>query len=130
MRYFVGVLVGGMFLATSAFSGGMANDLAGSEWGFAESDGRFVKFEAEGKVSGYGGCNRFFGSYSSTQLNELSFSEIGLTKMACPEQMMESETELFSILKMTASYKREGNQLSLHDKDSVLLALLVRKDWD
>ncbi len=43
-------------------------DLRGSEWGFAEETidpQRSVQFDGDGRVSGSGGCNRFWARSSS-----------------------------------------------------------------
>lgn len=52
---------------------------------------------ADGKVSGSGGCNRFFGSYTLTGGN-VNFGPIAGTKMACGEKQMAQEAKLLSVL--------------------------------
>lgn len=107
-----------------------ASNLAGSEWGFENSDKRFIQFKADGKVFGHGGCNRFFGGYEMGSDHQLSFSPLGATRMACPEPDMKKETEFLGLLEKTTSVKIEGVRLSLFDAERELLAELVRKDWD
>ena len=45
----------------------------------------FIQFnEAEHRVNGRGGCNRFFGNYEM-ESSRLKFSPMGATRMACPD---------------------------------------------
>jgi len=82
-------------------------ELAGSEWRPEWVDGAtspsgtevLVRFEAEGRVTGNGGCNRFFGSYKVTG-DALEFGPLGATRMACPDPIMDHETALFKVLEV------------------------------
>ena len=60
---------------------------------------------------GFGGCNRFFGSYE-TSGHSLSFGAMGATRMACPDGMNE-EQELFTTLGATTRYEIHGSKLML-----------------
>ena len=70
----------------------LADGLAGSEWrpvqlgehAVADAASLFVRFEAEGRVAGHGGCNRFFGAYQIAD-GRISIGPLGATRMACPE---------------------------------------------
>lgn len=124
-----GLFAGLVFMALSVGQVA-ASDLAGSEWGFENSDKRFIQFKADGKVFGHGGCNRFFGGYEMGSDHDLSFSALGATRMACPEPDMKKEMEFLGLLEKTTSVKIQGVRLSLFDAKSELLAELVRKDWD
>jgi heat shock protein HslJ len=126
MRGFILGLVLGLCVLTPSF----AADLAGSEWGFENSNQRFIRFQMDGKISGHGGCNRFFGSYEIENNSKLSFSPIGSTKMACAQPVMQKEFEFFKVLENTTFMNLNGLQLSLLGKDGQVLVNLVRKDWD
>ena len=65
---------------------------------------------------GFGGCNRFFGSYE-TSGNSLKFGAMGATRMACPEGMDE-EQELFTALGATTRYEIHGSKLMLFAGDT------------
>lgn len=55
-------------------------DHTGMDYGKA-----MIRFDVKSKkVSGNGGCNNFFGSFT-TKGNEIIFSALGSTKMACPD---------------------------------------------
>lgn len=68
---------------------------------------------------GFGGCNRFFGSYE-TSGNSLTLGAMGATRMACPEGMDE-EQELFTVLGSTTRYEIHGSKLLLF-ADKTLVA--------
>lgn len=77
----------------------------------------------DGRASGHGGCNRYF---ATTSINgeEISFSEIGSTFMACDAPMMEIEQVFFAALASTVSYRIEGGRLLLLDADGQVAAAL------
>ncbi len=118
-----------MFLAAGVTQS-IAAELAGSEWGFASDDKRFIQFQGEGKVSGHGGCNRFFGGYETGAEGQLSFSALGATRMACPGLIMQQEAAFMGLLENTRAMKPDGTRLLLLDDQQNVLAELVRKDWD
>jgi heat shock protein HslJ len=66
----------------------------------------------EKKVNGDAGCNRFFGSYLLDDDN-LSFKELGSTKMACPKEAMERETLFLSSLDQAIRFNFEGEVLRI-----------------
>lgn len=63
------------------------------------------------KISGSGGCNNFFGSYSKDG-NKLSFGSVASTKMACPG-MDEVETKYFKALADVNGYEIKNGELHL-----------------
>ncbi len=81
----------------------------------------WLKFENddEKKVSGYAGCNRFFGVYEISD-NNLKFGNLASTKMFCPEMELES-----SFLKRLADVDRfevSDSKLSLFsEKEKILV---------
>jgi heat shock protein HslJ len=69
--------------------------------------------ETDHNVSGFGGCNRFFGSYEQTN-STLKITGIGSTKMYCQETMA-VEDKYFKAL-------QEVQSLTLKQKTLYLLA--------
>jgi putative lipoprotein len=57
-----------------------------------------LTFGADGRVTGKGGCNSYFGTYKLDDDDGLAISAIGSTKMACPGPQMTQETKFLSIL--------------------------------
>lgn len=91
--------------------------LAGTRWQVETMGGTAVvagsepqiNFEADGKINGTTGCNRFFGGYAQTGAS-LAFTGVGMTKMACmADGVMAQETAFGKIL----SSKTEGKIDSL-----------------
>lgn len=73
---------------------------------------------------GFGGCNRFFGSYESDG-ESLTFGSLGATRMACPEGM-DREQELFTVLGSVTRYEIEGPNLSLIADKTVIARFEAR----
>ncbi len=83
----------------------------------AEQKAAFMELK-ENKVTGYGGCNRFFGGYEMDG-TLLDFGMLGSTKMACPNSS-ELESEFLKALDETKSFALEDGQLSLKDGDKTI----------
>ncbi len=103
--------------------------LTGVKWIIESLDGKklgktisgneiFIQFnDAEKRVSGLAGCNRFFGGYEQDG-KKLKFSHMGATRMACPD--MNTETSFFQMLENTDGYSIKDHILSLSGKGKVL----------
>jgi heat shock protein HslJ len=95
------------------------SDLEGPEWVLEELDrGRPVPDGveiglsfADDKVTGSGGCNRYFATISSEGPGNLSFAGMGSTMMACPEPAMEAEQRYLKTLAGASSYGFLGGWL-------------------
>lgn len=77
---------------------------------------------------GFGGCNRFFGSYEATE-RSLKFGSMGATRMACPEGMQQ-EQELFRAIDATTRYEIHGSKLLLFAGDALLARFEARDKPD
>jgi heat shock protein HslJ len=89
----------------------------------AAKEPHLVLRSAENRVAGNGGCNSFFGTYQLEKGNQIRFSQIGATKMAC-ENMLE-ESAYFQVFRTSRSYKKTGNELLLIDSLGTNLARFV-----
>ena len=119
-----------MVLVVVGFPGGAdASDLAGSEWGLRKPPERFIQFQATGQVSGTGGCNRFFGSYTVSG-NKLSVGPLASTRILCASPIMKAERQFHKKLEDTASFRRSSAELSLFDEEGAELMVLDHRDWD
>jgi putative lipoprotein len=74
----------------------------------------------DGKAGGDSGCNVYFAS-AEIDGSEISFSEIGSTKIACEQPVMDQERALFEALESTAGFDLSEDGLELLDKDGALL---------
>ena len=78
----------------------------------------FSKESNENKISGFAGCNRFFGSYSAFD-GKLMIDNVGATKMACPQ--LDAENQYLSLLRKANRYEIKGNNLYLYNNNLLLL---------
>lgn len=73
------------------------------------------KLEADNnRISGYGGCNSFMGNVSVSG-SRVSFTEVGSTKMSCPDLSFD-EVEILKVLEMAKLYKINDGRLELRVK--------------
>lgn len=79
----------------------------------------FLYFDVtENRVNGRVACNRFFGNYKMDG-NNLKFSPLGATKMACPNDS-EWEMEFFTMMDATENFERKDGMLIFGTKDKTL----------
>ena len=87
----------------------------------------YIYLQVQGdRLSGSGGCNRFFGSFDLSG-SSLQFHSVAQTMMACPGATLQREPELLETLKLVTSYQISGNILQLRLDDRVLARLEAMK---
>jgi heat shock protein HslJ len=74
----------------------------------------------ENRITGFGGCNNFWGSFSIKDVNRISFSKMASTLIACPD--IQLETELYRVLDRTDNYSIKDNYLFLNKANLAFLA--------
>src|ERR1700730_1586967 len=80
-----------LVLAVGSVGIAMSTDLAGSEWRPSHVSSSdlplqtkiFIQFKADGQLTGYGGCNRFFAPYT-TSGNTIEIGLLASTRKGCP----------------------------------------------
>ena len=77
------------------------------------------------RLSGSGGCNRLLGKYE-LGVDTVTFAPAGTTMMACPEELMQQESDFVSALKMTTSYRISGDTLELRNGERVLARFVAQ----
>lgn len=80
-----------------------------------------LAFLKDSKIAGDSGCNKFFGDFKADK-NSLSFSNMGSTRMMCPE--MQFENAYMKGLAEVGSYKISGGRLMLLDNSGEIIAVL------
>ena len=122
----------GLVLAVGTTGLTLGADLAGSEWrpnfisalelpaGIAMQ----VEFQPDGKITGSGGCNRFFGGYTVSG-NRIKIGPLASTRKGCPG-LLRAETALFATLQAAASFAQDDTTLTLFDASGAKLAQFVR----
>lgn len=111
--------------------------LEGSEWRPIEIAGEvmpadtplFIRFEADRKVAGHGGCNRMFGSYTHDKA-ALRIGPLATTRKACQSHIMKNETAFVKALEATRVFVRDATKLTLKDGQGQTTLRLVQSDWD
>lgn len=125
----------GLVLAVAALVAGVpaqaqgGTSLAGTSWRLIELNGQPVvggetltlEFAADGQqVSGYGGCNQFFGPYTQNGAS-LQLGPLASTRRACLDPALNTqETAYFQALESTTRYSIEQGQLVLYSGNEVV----------
>jgi heat shock protein HslJ len=104
-------------LEFAAGSGGAS--LTDASWTLAEVDSEPVEdviqtatFLPDGTVAGSGGCNSFSASYT-TDGETLAVTDLGVTRMACDEDVMEAEDKYLDAFEAAATWSINGSQLTI-----------------
>jgi len=80
-----------------------------------------LQFDAEGRVSGFASCNRFFGRYEAPGGGQLRVADLGSTKMACVDPaLMRQEQRYMAALQRAARFTIDGSALVLLANDQPL----------
>ena len=77
-------------------------------------------FKDDGTVTGNSGCNGLGGSYK-LEGDQVTFSEVVSTLMACDEPRMAQEGAFHQVLTDTATFNIERNTLTITNNDYVLV---------
>jgi heat shock protein HslJ len=96
-----------------------------------QEDRPFLIFMPEGKVTGSGGCNRFFASYEASESN-LKIGLIGSTRMFCqdPPWLMGMEGDFFGCLERSSRFELAEDSLKIFDVENRELLCFVRdENW-
>ena len=132
----IGLLVAGILLLSSSVAADEAV-LAGSEWrpveigelSLPDDVDAFVQFRGEGELGGFGGCNRFFGTWQAEN-HVITIGPLGATRMACPPPLMEHEAALLGALEAARRFERDRIDLRLFDEGGTELARFAQTDAD
>ncbi|MCC7224264.1 MAG: META domain-containing protein [Chitinophagales bacterium] len=97
----------------------------------------YIELFADGKIAGFAGCNRLMGSYSTKNDNQITFSEMGATKMACSKEQMSLEDEVLKMFNTANSFTIDSANLHLMVGNNTPLATfcemsnkaIVNKYW-
>lgn len=117
----------GVAIGTRQFSGcgGDPSKLLQGTWLITTVNGKpvvhgsspSIAFGADGKLSGNGGCNQFFGGYQLSG-EGLTVGSVGASKMMCEDALMAQETMVLDVLKDLVGFAVPGKrQLLLRTQD-------------
>jgi heat shock protein HslJ len=124
----------GLVLAVGTAGMTMSVDLSGSKWqpSFMTASAipsgvhMTVQFGPGGRITGYGGCNRFFGGYTISG-DQISIGPLGSTRKGCPG-ITQIETSFFRTLQAAKSFTQNDTTLTLFDAAGDKLAQFVRAE--
>lgn len=76
----------------------------------------FIEFTSDGKISGSGGCNRYFGGWGFLEgtKDAIRIWRTGSTKMACEGPILTQEYRYLEELSRVSTYAAEGKELRLY----------------
>ncbi|WP_083678162.1 META domain-containing protein [Lacinutrix venerupis] len=83
--------------------------------------------ETTNRVSGFSGCNNFFGNYTLNK-NSLVFSGLGLTRKMCEEQNNLAEQQMITALNETTSFEIKDNKIIFKKAEKELLSAIKNTD--
>jgi D-alanyl-D-alanine carboxypeptidase len=102
-------------------------DLNGTSWTLLEpngdqpapADGGVTISFQEGRISGFGGCNNYTGSFSLGDVNPfvMTTGPIAATKKSCPDPVASQETAFFTALEGVSQWGYEFGRLGLYYKN-------------
>jgi len=84
---------------------------------------------ADQKVSGYSGCNSFFGGYV-LEGSRLTFGLLGATRRACPDEEAALEKRFLDVLGRTRQWSIMNGDLVLLDDSCILARFTAAKNLD
>lgn len=74
----------------------------------------YIELTEDNKVSGFIGCNRLTGTYTIANKSQIKFSQLGLTRMMCPEREMALESQVLELLNTTDNFTIDSGKLMLN----------------
>ena len=83
-------------------------------------------FDVDGKFNGNVGCNGFGGDYKADG-DTITFGPITSTMMACADPIMEQEGTVFNVFTNSATFKVDGNTLTVTSADGESVVVFERK---
>ena len=79
----------------------------------------------DSRLTGYSGCNRYFGSYTGSPDGVFSTGPLGATKMACQGERDQLEQRYFEQLGKASQYAITHDQLHLLDAERTILMVFI-----
>ena len=80
-----------------------------------------AEFGKDGNLSGNSGCNTYNGTYTVTG-DQIQIGPLATTRMACPQEIMDQESQYLAALQAAATYRIEGTGMELRTQEGALAA--------
>ena len=121
-------------LAQSYIFNKQQTQLVDRHWKLVELNGQKVEYDKkkgnqpyiilrpdeDNKVYGHAGCNRFFGTFELKEGGQIVFSQMGATKMYCPN--MKTEDAFLKVFNTVDNYSLDGETMTLNKAKMAPLA--------
>ncbi|WP_026452331.1 META domain-containing protein [Aequorivita capsosiphonis] len=114
------------------------NEISGSYWKLETLEGKsisdlqdndkeigFTLNDKENRITGFSGCNNFFGTYTLEDGNRINFSALGATRMACPDSAF-NESEFLEVFNLADNFTINDDMLQLNVGKRAPLAIFKR----
>ncbi|MGB3900833.1 MAG: YbaY family lipoprotein [Mesorhizobium sp.] len=96
----------------------------GKDWKVEQVDGieslperrATFRIAEDGAIGGKGFCNGYFAS-AKIEAEKIEIGQAGATQMACAPELMAADTALFDAFARAASFRAEGKDLAIADKE-------------
>lgn len=90
---------------------------------FSDMQQIYISIDEKGnKISGFAGCNRFFGEYERGKKKQVIVSKVGMTRMLCEEPIDKIERAFIEALNNTAFHVEEKDELRWVSAEGKILA--------
>lgn len=106
--------------------------LDGRDMSDREKNGQIIYFtlnSEDNSVNGFSGCNSFMGTYTLEEGNRISFSQLGSTRMACPDAKI-NESQILSIFENADNFTISDGKLALNKAKRAPLAEFKKGEMD
>ena len=124
------ILTLGVMTMASTPAAAHQQSIEGTEWGVVGDSGenaRFISFAGSGHVFGFGGCNRFTGTYEQHD-HHLLISPLAATRRACDQDTMAKENEFLGMLAKVRGVNVDHTLLLFLDEAGADLKALTRRN--
>ncbi|MBQ4280331.1 MAG: META domain-containing protein [Rikenellaceae bacterium] len=78
--------------------------------------GLTIQFSDSARFFGFGGCNSFFGTYSTVGQDNISIQPVGRSMAFCPDIALEDK--FIAMLGLSATYVASDSTLQLNDNEA------------
>lgn len=130
MRKVMLLALGAAWIVMSGSALAHEQNLEGTEWGAVGDNAdtaRFISFAGSGRLFGFGGCNRFTGTYEQHD-HHITISPLAMTKMACAPEAMQKESEFLAMLGKVAEVRVDHTLLLFLDDAGADIKALSRRN--
>ncbi|WP_179021325.1 META domain-containing protein [Winogradskyella forsetii] len=76
--------------------------------------------ETSNKVTGFAGCNSFFGSYT-LENNRIAFNNLAASKKFCPNDIMKFENQFLESLRAVDAFSKRGDTIVFSAEDETMI---------